>query len=117
MIDFGDDRLTEGRAHPMIDPSLRLERLAAELADPGCAVVLIDVVLGHAAEPDPAARLAPLIAGAPGAGDTAVVVSLCGTPHDPQDRDCQAATLRDAGAAVFVSNAAAARHAVSLTEA
>jgi FdrA protein len=114
MIDFGDDRLTEGRAHPMIDPSLRLDRLAAALADPGCAVVLLDVVLGHAAEPDPAARLAPLIAES---GDTAVVVSLCGTPHDPQGRDRQAAALRDAGAAVFASNAAAARHAVSLVEA
>jgi FdrA protein len=114
MIDFGDDRLTEGRAHPMIDPSLRLDRLAAELADPDCAVVLLDVVLGYAAEPDPAARLAPLIGGAPGADDTAVVVSLCGTPHDPQGRDRQAAALRDAGASVFVSNAAAARHAVSL---
>jgi len=71
-------------------------------------------VLGHAAEPDPAARLAPLIGGS---GDTAVVVSLCGTPHDPQDRDRQAAALRDAGATVFASNAAAARHAVSLIEA
>ncbi|HEX6469281.1 MAG TPA: FdrA family protein [Streptosporangiaceae bacterium] len=116
MIDFGDDRLTEGRAHPMIDPSLRLDRLAAELADPDCAVVLLDVVLGHAAEPDPAARLAPLIGGAPGADDTAVVVSLCGTPHDPQGRDRQAVALCEAGASVFCSNAAAARHAVSLIE-
>ncbi|HEU5159806.1 MAG TPA: FdrA family protein [Streptosporangiaceae bacterium] len=113
MIDFGDDRLTQGRAHPMIDPSLRLERLAAELADPSCSVVLLDVVLGYAAEPDPAARLAPLIGQA---GDTAVVVSLCGTPHDPQGRDRQAAALRDAGATVFASNAAAARYAVSLIE-
>jgi FdrA protein len=113
MIDFGDDRLTEGRAHPMIDPSPRLDRLAADLSDPECAVVLLDVVLGHAAEPDPASRLAPLIGGA---ADTAVVVSLCGTPHDPQDRDRQAAALRDAGATVFASNAAAARHAVSLIE-
>jgi FdrA protein len=114
MIDFGDDRLTQGRAHPMIDPSLRLDRLADELADPECAVVLLDVVLGHGAEPDPAARMAPLIGAA---GDTAVVVSLCGTPHDPQGRDRQAEALRDAGAAVFASNAAAARHAVSLVEA
>jgi FdrA protein len=111
MIDFGDDRLTQGRAHPIIDPALRLDRLAAEIADPACTVVLIDVVLGHGAEPDPAARLAPLIERA---GDTAVVVSLCGTRHDPQGRDRQAAFLRDAGAAVFASNAAAARYAVSL---
>ena len=38
MIDFGDDRLTQGRPHPMIDQSLRLERIAEEAADPDCAV-------------------------------------------------------------------------------
>ena len=45
-IDFGDDQLTVGRPHPMIDPSLRLDRLARELVDDECAVVLLDVVLG-----------------------------------------------------------------------
>ena len=34
MVDFGDDALTLGRAHPMIDPALRLERLAAEARRP-----------------------------------------------------------------------------------
>ena len=29
VIDFGDDALTVGRAHPMIDPTLRLEAIAA----------------------------------------------------------------------------------------
>ena len=64
MIDFGDDELTAGRAHPMIDQSLRLERLAAEAADPAVAVILLDVVLGHGAHPDPAAELGPAIAAA-----------------------------------------------------
>jgi FdrA protein len=108
--DFGDDAYTRGRAHPMIDPTLRLEHLAAATADPSCGVILLDVVLGHGAEPDPAARLAPLIEAAP----QPVVVSLCGTAADPQDRDRQAAVLQQAGASVFASNAAAARHAVSL---
>jgi FdrA protein len=118
MIDFGADELTRGRAHPMIDPALRLERLAAEGADPSCAVILLDVVLGHGAEPDPAALLAPAIEEALAARgpDLAVVVSLCGTAADPQDRDRQASALRGAGAAVFASNAAAARHAASLIE-
>jgi FdrA protein len=110
MIDFGDDALTQGRAHPMIDGSLRLERLAAEAKDPACAVILLDVVLGHAAHPDPAAELAPAIAGT----DKPVVVSLTGTDGDPQGLAAQAAALHGAGAAVFRSNAAAARHAVSL---
>jgi FdrA protein len=112
MTDFGDDRYTRGRAHPMIDPTLRLERLAAETTGGACAVVLMDVVLGYGAEPDPAASLAPVIEQA----EVPVVVSLCGTAGDPQDRDRQAQALAAAGAAVFASNAAAARHAVSLAE-
>jgi FdrA protein len=119
MIDFGDDRLTEGRPHPMIDPSLRLERLAQEAADASVGVVLMDVVLGHGAHEDPAGGLAVAIRSARSTAaadgrDLAVVVSLCGTRSDPQGLDRQATALRDAGAAVFLSNAAAARHAVSL---
>ncbi|MFB4307788.1 FdrA family protein [Actinomadura sp. GTD37] len=117
LTDFGDDACTRGRAHPMIDPALRLEALRAAAADPGCGVLLLDVVLGHGAEPDPAAALAPAVAGAvrdrPG---LAVVVSLCGTPADPQGRDRQAAALCEAGADVFASNAHAARHALRLVE-
>jgi len=114
MIDFGDDELTAGRAHPMIDQSLRLERLAAEAADPGVAVVLLDVVLGHAAHPDPAAELGPAIAAARASGRAAVVVSLIGAASDPQDPGRQAAVLQAAGAHVFASNAAAARFACDL---
>jgi FdrA protein len=110
MTDFGDDRYTSGRAHPMIDPTLRLERLASDTTDGACAAVLIDVVLGFGAEPDPAAALVPVIEKA----KVPVVVSLCGTAGDPQNRDRQAGALAAAGAAVFVSNAAAARHAVFL---
>ncbi|NDU73511.1 FdrA family protein [Actinomadura sp. DSM 109109] len=115
--DFGDDAYTRGRAHPMIDPALRLEALRAEAADDGCGVLLLDVVLGHGAEPDPAAALAPAVAAAlrdrPG---LAVVVSLCGTPADPQGRDRQAVALCEAGADVFASNAQAARHALALVD-
>lgn len=119
MIDYGDDALTAGRPHPMIDPSLRTERLLAEGADPATAVVLLDVVLGHGAAPDPAGDLAPAITAARQAAaadgrDLAVVVSLCGTEGDPQSRDRQAAALAAAGASVFGSNAQAARHALSL---
>ena len=117
-IDFGDDALTAGRPHPMIDGTLRLDRLAVEAADPSCRVVLLDVVLGHGAHPDPAGELAPAIAAAL---ETAgrpfdVVVALIGTVGDPQGLARQAAALQDVGAWVFSSNAEAAREAVSLTE-
>ena len=119
MIDFGDDRLTIGRPHPMIDHSPRIERIAAEAADPACAVLLVDVVLGFGAHPDPAHSLAPAIAQArerasADGRDLAVVVSLIGSRGDPQGLDATAAALAAAGASVHLSNAAAARTAVAL---
>ncbi|HET8681663.1 MAG TPA: hypothetical protein VFM54_07290 [Micromonosporaceae bacterium] len=113
LLDLGADELTEGRPHPMIDGSARLARLAADVADASCGVLLLDVVLGHGAHPDPAAGLAPALAAAREQG-VAAVVSLIGTAGDPQGLDGQAKALCDAGAAVFASNAAAARHAVGL---
>lgn len=112
-IDYGDDEYTKGRAHPMIDQTVRLDRLEAAGNDPSIGVVLIDVVLGHGANPDPASELAPGIEQATNAG-AAVVVSLCGTRGDPQVRDAQAQVLNGAGASVWLSNAAAAREAIRL---
>lgn len=112
MIDFGDDGMTQGRAHPMIDPTLRLEHLARAATDPSTSVVLLDVVLGHGAESDPAAGLAPAIA----ALDVPVVVACVGTEHDPQILSTQAAALAEAGAEVHLSNARAAARAVALVE-
>jgi len=121
MVDFGDDRLTQGRPHPMIDPKGRVDRLLAEARDPQAGVLLLDVVLGYGADPDPAAALAPAIreahrrAEADGR-DVAVVVSLCGASGDAQGLDAQAGRLAEAGASVYLSNAAAADAAVSLVD-
>lgn len=114
LVDLGADEMTRGRPHPMIDQLLRLRRLAADAADPATAVVLLDVVLGHGAHPDPAAELAPAIADATDGQGVAVVVALVGTRDDPQDLDHQARTLAGAGAHVHLSNAEAARHAADL---
>src|SRR4051794_2865101 len=53
VIDFGDDALTVGRAHPMIDPTLRLEAISNLAARREPAVLLLDVVLGYGADPHP----------------------------------------------------------------
>jgi FdrA protein len=110
LVDFGDDEYTTGRAHPMIDPTLRLERLAEVAADPDTGVVLMDVVLGHGAEPDPVASLAPAIDGL----GPAVVVTVVGTRHDPQGLDRQVDALAAAGAEVHLSNAGATRRALEI---
>ena len=115
MIDFGDDALTDGRPHPMIDLRPRLDRLAAEAAGPVAGVILLDVVLGYGAHPDPAAEFAPAISAALAASpELAIVVSLIGARSDPQDPGRQASLLAAVGAHVFASNAAAARFASDL---
>jgi FdrA protein len=98
--DFGADEYTEGRAHPMIDFSLRLEHLAAA-REP---VVLLDVVLGYGAHADPAGELAPVIESL----DKHVIVALVGTDGDPQGLDAQRERLEAAGAVVVRGNSRAA---------
>jgi FdrA protein len=110
LLDLGADEFTVGRAHPMIDQTVRLTQLRRAVDDPTVGTVLLDVVLGHGAHPDPMADLAPELARLSGRGGRAVV-SLCGARDDPQGLDRQADAAVAAGAAVFLSNAEAAEAA------
>jgi FdrA protein len=116
VVDFGDDALTVGRAHPMIDPTLRLEAIEALAGSEEPAVLLLDVVLGYGADPDPAFALGPALVAARETAEypLPVVVALIGTEADPQGWSRQADALVAAGAAVFASNAAAVRYALAL---
>jgi FdrA protein len=100
LVDFGDDEFTRGRPHPMIDMTLRRMRLAEAASDPEVAVVLLDVVLGYGAHPDPAGALADAIGAATAAG-VRVVASVTGTEGDPQRLSSQVAALEGAGALVL----------------
>jgi len=106
MIDLGDDEFTRGRPHPMIEPAVRDRPLAAALADPAVAAVLLDVVLGHGAHPDPAGHLAGILNGRNGC--PLVIASVTGTDADPQPRGAQVEKLVAAGVIVADSNAEAA---------
>jgi len=107
MIDLGDDSFTRGRPHPMIDPELRNERLAAAVEHPDTAVVLIDLVIGYGAHPDPAGQVLKALAGTR-RRHAALIASVTGTEQDPQVYSDQVAALRAAGVAVAASNAQAA---------
>jgi FdrA protein len=107
IVDLGTERYTRGRPHPMVDLGIRLELLEGAAGDGRTACVLLDVVCGHGAHPDPASELAAAVTRA--AESAAVVVRVCGTDADPQVASRQAGALRDAGAVVAPSNAAAAR--------
>jgi FdrA protein len=113
IIDFGDDQYTRGRAHPMIDPTLRNEAIVRAGRDRQVAVLLLDFILGLGAHADPvgaavaAIREAINFAQADGRG-LSVVAHVVGTDLDPQGLARQEKTLRAAGVQVFGSNAAAA---------
>ena len=121
LVDLGSDEFTVGRPHPMIDPTLRNERLLQEAADPATACLLFDVVLGYGAHPDPASTLVPVLGEARERARSdgralPVIISLCGTEADPQRLSAQERALRGAGALVYVSNAAAANAAAAIVE-
>jgi FdrA protein len=112
LIDLGSDEYTRGRPHPMIDPTVRDEELTKALADPTLAVILLDVVIGFGAHPDPAGTIVRVVAAA-GAERPIVVASVTGTDDDPQDRRTQMAKLVDGGIVVAPTNADAATLALS----
>ncbi len=119
VVDLGEDVFTAGRPHPMIDGAIRAEWIRREASDPSTAVLLLDVVLGYGAHPDPAGELLPAIEGArrtaaARGGGLAVVASVTGTEGDRQGRSAQVARLRAAGVVVMPSNAQAARLAARI---
>jgi succinyl-CoA synthetase alpha subunit len=118
MVDMGDEVFTLGRLHPMIDGSLRRQRIL-RIRRPSVAVLLLDFILGYNASPDPVGDVLESIlegrkARANDAGPLAVVASVCGTEQDPQGLDRQMELLRQAGVEVFSSSAAAASFCADL---
>jgi len=107
VVDLGEDEFTVGRAHPMIDFTLRNKMILEQAADPDVAVILLDVVLGYGANLDPAAELVPVIKQA--AKKAFVVAGVNGTIGDPQNRAKTVEALREAGAHVQLTNAAACK--------
>jgi FdrA protein len=110
LYDLGEAEYTQGRPHPMVDPETRIAMLERAVDDDRVGCMLLDIVLGSAAHPDPAGALADAVARA--ASDAVVIAHVCGTPDDPQDSRRQTDTLTGAGAIVAPSNAAAARLAL-----
>ncbi len=101
VLDLGEDAFTVGRLHPMMDQELRLRRLRQEAADPEVGVILLDVVLGYGAHPDPAAELAPVIAEIRRRREIEILAVVLGTDEDPQGFEDQVDRLSGAGARVF----------------
>ena len=109
IVDLGEDVFTVGRPHPMIDASIRTERIEREAVDPEVAVLLIDCVIGYSSHPDPAGAMLPALRDARErarrrGGYLAVVGSVTGTAGDSQNIDVQRSKLESVGCVVMPSN-------------
>ena len=113
-LDLGEEEYTKGRPHPMIDPQARIELLREQGADPAVAAIVLDVVLGHGAHPDPAAELAPICAEITAARGPCIVVYVLGTDQDPQGLDRQRDAFRRAGCLVTETAARASLAAAAI---
>jgi FdrA protein len=113
-LDLGEEEYTRGRPHPMIDPEARLELLQEHAADPEVAVIILDVVLGHGADADPAKTLAPAAESAMADGGPQVVAYVLGTDHDPQGFRAQRDRLVQAGCIVTETAARASLVAAAI---
>ncbi|MCP4421353.1 MAG: acyl-CoA synthetase FdrA, partial [Chloroflexi bacterium] len=100
ILDMGEDEFTQGRLHPMMDNDLRLRRMRQETADTDVGFILLDVVLGEGAHPNPAGELSPAIGKAVRAGKKVIAIVI-GTDEDPQDLNGQIEQLAAAGAIIF----------------
>ncbi len=113
IIDMGEDYFTKAKPHPMIDFTLRKERIVKEASSGECGVILFDVVLGFGVHVDPASELASAVEKAREIANKdgwyiSFVCSITGTDEDPQNYSVQKKKLLDAGVIVMDSNAQAA---------
>ncbi|HLO03221.1 MAG TPA: succinyl-CoA synthetase subunit alpha [Symbiobacteriaceae bacterium] len=97
LLDLGSDEFTRGRPHPMIDFGLRREFIRWAADRPTTGAILLDVVLGWGANPDPAGAMAEAIQYATWQR-VPVVASVTGTEADRQGYSKQVARLKEAGA-------------------
>jgi FdrA protein len=109
-LDFGDDAFTNGKPHPMIDPSSRISRFLQEAKDPEVGVIAMDFILGFGAHEDPVGVMLPAIreakelAAAEGR-HLEILAYVLGTDLDQPRVEDQVAQLEAAGVTIASSSA------------
>ncbi|RCW62476.1 acyl-CoA synthetase FdrA [Halanaerobium sp. ST460_2HS_T2] len=119
LLDMGEDEFTVGKPHPMIEPSLRNERIIREAEDPEVGVILLDIELGFGSHSDPAGVTVKAIKeakeNAAGKNRKLIFVGyICGTESDYQNYSQQAKKLREVGVILADNNVQAAEIAAEI---
>ena len=99
-LDFGEDEFTNGKPHPMIDPSNRIARFMEEAKDPEVGVIVLDFVLGYGSNPDPVGVMMPAFREAKALAASEgrhleILAYILGTDADSQNIDDQVAKLAE----------------------
>ena len=110
-LDLGSDEYTNGKPHPMIDPSVRDDLFVEALSNSDVSMVLFDVVIGFGSHSDPAGHVAAIIKKF-NHSNKVMISSVTGTDNDPQSYILQKQILESAGVLVASSNFDAANIAV-----
>ncbi len=115
LLDLGDDVFTNGRPHPMIDPTIRLDRIIEACKQKTTGVVLLDFELGYGSHEDPVgATIDAIIEGKKQNPEVTFVTYVCGTDRDDQNKRRSEKLLLDAGCIVAESNIDAVKKAYEL---
>jgi len=116
-VDLGDDIFTNGRPHPMIEPTIRLERILQEAKDPQVGVLLLDFELGYGSHEDPTGtHLEALQSFKKQRPDVPIIAYVCGTEGDSQRLKNQEQKLKAIGVRLASSHAQAIRYAVAMIQ-
>ena len=102
MVDFGSDEYTQGRPHPMIDPTFRANAIVEQSKDESVGLILLDFELGFGSNDDPVGAMIGAIkeakTNASNAGrNLEIIAYVLGTEADFQDRQKQLAYLKEVG--------------------
>lgn len=108
-LDMGDDDFTNGKPHPMIDPSTRIARFLEEAKDPSVGVIVMDFVLGFGSHEDPVGVMLPAIIEAKQLAENEgrhleILGYVLGTELDSQNFAEQVQKLMDAGVTIASSS-------------
>ena len=110
---MGDEVFTKGKPHPVMDPSILVDRMIQEARDPEVGVILFDLLYGHAIHADPVGAMEDALKEIQRiekeeGRHICVIGALCGTDIEPQDVADQARRLEEYGVILQPSNAKAA---------
>ncbi len=121
ILDMGDDYFTYGKPHPMIEPSIRVNRIIEEGKDKNVAVILLDFELGFGSHID---AVGETIGAINEVNEIAkkegryvqFIAYILGTDKDKQKLDYSIKRLTDCGVYVAITNEEAALKALDIVK-